>query len=92
MSPLGLGANVSADARARAVSFLDSGAFRTKRADQTARPRRQKYTVLAQLTENQVIDAAQINFETLVSDDSPFRTRDQNRQRYLVAKMNVLAT
>lgn len=91
MAPLGLGANMTADARARAISFLEnrSIAYQIKGSDVLV-PADQKYTVLAQLTEGHLIDADQINFETLMKDVSPFLTRDQSRQRYLVAKMNVL--
>ena len=54
-------------------------------------PLEQKYTVLAQLTDHQVITGAQINFDTLIEQDSPFLTREQNRKRWLIAKMNVLS-
>ncbi len=54
-------------------------------------PVEQKYTVLAQLTDQQVITGAQINFDTLIEQDSPFLTREQNRKRWLIAKMNVLS-
>lgn len=91
MAPLGLSATVSEEARARAVSHLQSRQipYQATGIDIFV-PADMKYSVLAQLTESNVIAAEQINFEKLMSDDSPFRTRDQNRQRYLVAKMNVL--
>src|SRR4051812_24952099 len=64
MSPLGLGSGLSADARAKAVSFLDSRSIPYEaRGSDLLVPVDQKYTVLAQLTENHLIDAAQINFE-----------------------------
>jgi flagellar M-ring protein FliF len=93
MSPLGLGPNISADARSRAVSFLEARhiPYQSQGTDVLV-PASQKFTVLTQLTENQLIGPDQINFEKLISDDSPFRTSGQNRQRYLVAKMNVLAS
>jgi flagellar M-ring protein FliF len=91
MAPLGLSATMSEDARARAISYLQSHDIphEVKGGDVLV-PIDQKYSLLAKLTESHVIGADQINFEKLMSDDSPFRTRDQNRQRYLVAKMNVL--
>ena len=91
MAPLGLSPTMSEDARARAISYLQSRDIphEVKGGDVLV-PTDQKYSLLAQLTETHVIGADQINFEKLMSDDSPFRTRDQNRQRYLVAKMNVL--
>jgi flagellar biosynthesis/type III secretory pathway M-ring protein FliF/YscJ len=92
MAPLGLGINISADARTRAISFLESRniPYREQGSDVLV-PAEQKFTVLAQLTENHLIAADQINFDKLMQDDSPFRTQAQNRQRYLVAKMNMLA-
>ncbi len=93
MTPLGLGANVTADARARAVNYLKTSGMKYEVSGTDIMvPAEQKYAVLAYLTESQVIGADQINFDRLMNDDSPFRTRDQNRQRYLVAKMNVLAS
>ncbi|PJF23649.1 MAG: hypothetical protein CUN53_21820, partial [Phototrophicales bacterium] len=93
MSPLGLGANLSADARSRAISFLETRNIPyAQQGSDILVPADQKFTILTQLTEHQLIGPDQINFEKLISDDSPFRTYGQNRQRYLVAKMNVLAS
>ena len=91
MVPLGLSADVTAESRGRATDYLTSSSipFEVSGTDVMV-PADRKLSILAQLTEMQVIGGEQINFDRLMSDDSPFRTRDQNRQRYLVAKMNVL--
>jgi flagellar biosynthesis/type III secretory pathway M-ring protein FliF/YscJ len=54
-------------------------------------PAEQRYTVLAQLTDHEVISGDQINFDSLIEQSSPFLTREQNRKRWLVAKMNVVS-
>jgi flagellar M-ring protein FliF len=92
MAPLGLSATMSQDAKARAASFLDTRGIPYKDVGGDLHvPVEQKYTILAQLTDQQLISADQINFEALVKDASPFLTQSQSRQRFLVAKMNVLA-
>jgi flagellar M-ring protein FliF len=92
MVPLGLSATMSQDAKARAASFLDGRGISYKDVGGDLHvPSEQKYTILAQLSDQQLITADQINFEVLVKDASPFLTQYQSRQRYLVAKMNVLA-
>jgi flagellar biosynthesis/type III secretory pathway M-ring protein FliF/YscJ len=93
MVPLGLGASLSADARANVVTYLKSSRipYEVQGTDILV-PGEQKFTIWAYLAESQIVGADQINFDRLMSDDSPFRTRDQNRQRYLVAKMNVVGS
>lgn len=92
MVPLGLTAGMSQDAKAKAASFLDGRGIPYKDVGGDLHvPAEQKYTILAQLSDQQLITPDQINFEALVKDASPFLTQYQNRQRYLVAKMNVLA-
>jgi flagellar M-ring protein FliF len=91
MVPLGLRPDVGNDVKAQVVGYLqahdipfeDHGGDVRVPADRTI-------GILAQLSERQLIDGDEISFETLVADESPFRTRDQTRQRYLIAKMNVL--
>jgi flagellar biosynthesis/type III secretory pathway M-ring protein FliF/YscJ len=92
MVPLGLGAGVNDDARARTVTYLKSNriAYEVSGGDLLV-PAEQKFTIWAHLTETQVVGADQINFDRLLADESPFRTSQQNRQRYIVAKMNVLS-
>lgn len=90
--PLGLKSTLTPDARAKAISYLEMRNIKySEEGGDLLVPAEQKYTILAQLTENQLIDADQINFDRLMTDESLIRTRDQNRQRYLVAKMNVLS-
>ena len=40
-------------------------------------PVEQKFTIMGQLTENKLIGPDQIDFQKLMSDDSPFRTQQQ---------------
>jgi flagellar M-ring protein FliF len=56
-------------------------------------PRDQKYTILAQLYGNgdgEIITAEQIDFVSLIGEESPFISREQNRKRWLVATQSVL--
>lgn len=92
MVPLGLSSTLPAEARARAISFIEQrGIAYEDLGGDVAVPVDQKYTILSQLTQEQVIAGDQINFETLVKEVSPFLSREQNRTRFLIAKMNVLA-
>lgn len=84
--------SATGDARARTISYLETANIRFKDAGTDILvPADQRYTILARLTDNELIDPDQIDFESLLEDDSPFRSREENRKRYLVAKMNVLA-
>jgi len=78
--------------RARTVSYLETAniPFQDTGTDLLV-PADQRYTILARLTDNELIQPDQIDFESLMEDGSPFRSREENRKRYLVAKMNVLA-
>jgi flagellar M-ring protein FliF len=91
MVPLGLRADVSNTVKAQAVDYLDVRDIPYEdRGGDLLVPADRKIAVLAQLTEQQLIDGDSINFDSLIADESPFRTRDQTRQRYLIVKMNVL--
>jgi flagellar biosynthesis/type III secretory pathway M-ring protein FliF/YscJ len=80
------------EARTAAQSYLErSGIAFEDRGGRLMVPAEQRYTVLAQLTDDQVISGDQINFDSLIEQSSPFLTREQNRKRWLVAKMNVLS-
>lgn len=93
MAPLGLGTNLGTDARAKVIRYLSERDIPYQESDgDVLVPVDRKYSVLANLNEQSLLAPDQINFEKLVTDDSPFRSNTQNRQRYLVAKMNVLAT
>lgn len=91
MEPLGLHATVSNEARVRAVGYLKARniPYRERGSDILVPPN-QKYAILAQLTDGQIITPDQINFDTLVQQDSPFLSKSQNDRRWLVATMNVL--
>lgn len=80
------------DARTKTISYLESAGIPFNESDgKLLVPTDQRYTILARLTDNQLITPDQIDFDSLLADDSPFRSREENRRRYLVAKMNVLA-
>lgn len=80
------------EARDAALSYLERSNIHFEERDgRLLVPADQKFTVLAQLTDHEVITGDQINFDSLIEQDSPFLTRDQNRKRWLVAKMNVLS-
>lgn len=83
---------LDADARAAALSYLERANIpHDDRDGRLLVPAEQRYTVLAQLTDEEVITGDQINFDSLIEHDSPFLTRDQNDRRWLIAKMNVLS-
>lgn len=88
MVPLGLGPGLPAETRTRAVNFLDArGVAWDERNGSLFVPVEQKYAVLAQLTENDLITADQIDFSAIMEDDSPFTDRSTRRTRLLVIKM-----
>lgn len=55
-------------------------------------PAEQKYTVLGQLAGQDVVNGNNLDFSKIVEDESPFLTREQNRRRWLVGKMNLLSS
>ena len=80
------------EARTRVISYLQArGIAHEQQGTQILIPADQRYAVLAQLTDDEIITADEINFDSLIEQVSPFLSRDQNRKRWLVAKMNVLA-
>ncbi len=91
MVALGLKSTVSAAVKKQVVDYLEiqSIPYEPKGSDILV-PEDRKIAVLGQLTEKQLIDGDQINFDSLIVDASPFRTNAENKTRYLVAKMNVL--
>ena len=92
LTPLGLRPDVSDAVKAQVIDYLDTrGIPYEARGDDVFIDSSRKIEVLGQLADRQLIGGDQINFETLIADSSPFRTREENRQRYLVAKMNVLS-
>ena len=90
MVPLSI--NMDVDAKTAVIAYLERSNIRH---DDTGTrllvPAEQRYTVLAHLTEQEVITGDQITFDSLIENDSPFLTRDQNDRRWLIAKMNVLS-
>lgn len=92
LEPLGLHANLSSDARARAINHIQSrGIAYRERGSDILVPPDQRYAILAQLTDGDVITPDQINFDSLIEQDSPFLSKAQNDRRWLIATMNVLS-
>ncbi len=90
MVPLPL--TLDPEARDAALAYLERADIDfVEREGRLLVPAEQKFTVLAQLTDNEVISSDQINFDSLIQQDSPFLTREQNRKRWMIAKMNVLS-
>jgi flagellar biosynthesis/type III secretory pathway M-ring protein FliF/YscJ len=89
--PLGLHVNLSGEARTKALGHLRARniPFR-ERGSEILVPPQEKYAILAQLTDGQVISPDQIDFDALIKQDSPFLSRSQNDRRWLVATRNVL--
>jgi len=91
MQPLPVG-TLTADVRTRALNYIQSSGVPFEEANgQILVPAEHKYAVLAGLTENKLITGEQIDFTSLMKDDSPFLSDRDKQRRYLIAKMNVLA-
>ncbi len=87
-----LPANLDADGRTAVLAHLEqSNVAYQERNGKIMVPAEQKFTVIAQLAAQNVITGDQINWDTIIDQDSPFLTREQNRKRWLIAKMNVLS-
>lgn len=85
--------DLTGDSRTQALKYLETANIPfEERSNRLYVPVDQKYTILAQLHENRVIDGQQIDFALLIEQDSPFRSRYQNQQRALVATMHVLGS
>ncbi len=92
LEPLGLAHNLSPDARNRAINHIQSqGINFRERGGEILVPADQRYVLLAQLTDRDVITPDQINFDSLIESDSPFLSKSQNDRRWLIATMNVLS-
>ena len=87
-----LPANLDADGRTAVLAHLEqSNVAYQERNGKIMVPAEQKFTVIAQLAAQNVITGDQINWDTIIDQDSPFLTREQNRKRWLIAKRNVLS-
>ncbi len=92
MEPLGLRAGMGTDAMGQAIAYLQSRNIphRPEGSDILVPPD-QRYGIIAELTDGEIITPDQINFDTLIAQDSPFLSRRQNDQRWIVATQNVLS-
>ena len=80
------------EARAAALRHLEAaGIPYQERNDKVMVPAQRQHMILSRLTDTAVITGEQIDFDSLIKENSPFLTRDQNDKRWLVAKMNVLS-
>lgn len=84
---------LTGDARTRALNYIQaSGIPYEENNGQILVAAEHKYAVLAGLTENNLISGEQIDFTSLMKEDSPFLSDRDKQRRYLIAKMNVLAS
>ncbi len=80
------------EARTAALRHLEAaGIPYQERNDKVMVPAQRQHMILSRLTDTAVITGEQIDFDSLIKENSPFLTRDQNDKRWLVAKMNVLS-
>ncbi|MCH6550915.1 MAG: hypothetical protein IH804_02730, partial [Planctomycetes bacterium] len=80
------------EARPAALRHLEAaGIPYQERNDKVMVPAQRQHMILSRLTDTAVITGEQIDFDSLIKENSPFLTRDQNDKRWLVAKMNVLS-
>ncbi len=80
-------------ARTRATAFLENRDIRhQQRGTQIYVPTEDRYTIAAQLLDDDRITSDQIDFSSLLEESSPFLTRDQREQRYLIVRMRVLSS
>jgi len=92
MASIGLSGSMSSEARGEAVRYLESRNIPYKiQGNDVLVPEARKYVVLADLADDQVINTSQIDFDTLVAEDSPFLSKKQQDMRWLTAKMNVIS-
>lgn len=91
MVPLPLSLDV--DTRTAVLAHLERSAVPyEERNGRLMVPVDQKYSVLAQLATSEVVTGSNLDFSKIIEDESPFLTREQNRKRWLVGKMNLLSS
>ncbi|MCH8218053.1 MAG: PD40 domain-containing protein, partial [Planctomycetes bacterium] len=84
--------NVSADGRTAVLAYLErAGIPHRERNGRLMVPAEREYTVLKQLTTSDVISSSDVDFSAIITDTNPFLTKEQNRKRWLITKMNVLS-
>ena len=91
LAPLGLPA--TADVREAALQHLRAMNVNFEdRGDDIYVPADRQYELIGQLSERQIVSTHQIDFNALIEHNAnPFIGRDQARQNWLTAKMNVLS-
>ena len=90
MVPLPL--DLDADGRTAVLAYLErAGIPHRERNGRLMVPAEREYTVLKQLTTGDVISSSDVDFSAIIKDTNPFLTKEQNRKRWLITKMNVLS-
>ncbi len=90
MVPLPL--DLDADGRTAVLAYLErAGIPHRERNGRLMVPAEREYTVLKQLTTGDVISSSDVDFSAIITDTNPFLTKEQNRKRWLITKMNVLS-
>jgi len=88
-----LPATLDPDERTKVLAHLEQSSVPyQERNGKILVPAEQKFSVIAQLAAQEVISGDQINWDLIIDQDSPFLTREQNRKRWLIAKMKVLSS
>lgn len=83
---------IRTEAQQAALAHLDAAGIPYEvRGGEVLVPAERQHAILGQLSDRDVIRGDQIDFDRLIESDSPFRSRDQDDKRWLVAKMNVLS-
>lgn len=88
MVALPISRNLAEDARLDAIRFLENRQIKwTERGTDIYVPVEDRHIILAELTDREIISGDEIDFDALISQDSPFISKTQNRQRWLRATM-----
>ncbi|UCD76363.1 MAG: hypothetical protein JSV91_05445 [Phycisphaerales bacterium] len=91
MSPLPV-STLSTEARTQLVSYMNGrGIAWEERGGDLFVAADQKYNVLGELADSQLIDGGQLDFTKLVENDDPFTDKASKRRNFLIAKNNELA-
>ena len=90
MVPLPL--SLDGDNRTAVLAHLEqTGTPYQERGGRVLVPVERMHTVLSQLTNSKVVGATDFDWSTIMEDESPFNTREQNRRRWMVTKMRILS-
>ncbi len=91
-SMVALPLSLDGDTRTAVLAYLEQAQVPyQERNGQLLVPADRQNTVLTQLSAREVVGVADLDFSKIMENESPFLTREQNRKRWLVTKMQVLS-